>query len=573
MAQNPLDAQAKLVGLADPVKGKEFPLTGPVKVGRDQKSANVAVVHASVSRQHASIFQEGGVWTVEDLKSTNGVFVNETRTPKAQLKDGDVLRIGDIPFKFELIQAQTIIGAKAVVEPDEALTMPSPRPVIAPSAAAASKLQVPSASRLPASPPPSPPSIQPAARAQAPSAPAAPPPPLARPAPPPPLVRPAPPPPLARPAPPPPLARPAPPPPAARPAQPPQAPPQPEAGGEDLFEPSIVGPVNIRATMDAAAKPAPAARPSARQPEDFEGTMYGGQVAKVLAKEIREEKPVPEDSGPKQKGAVVPQVLIPGVARKPPSFFWLKVKFFVFAAVILGTIGALLYYGHLVTVKKEELQKKYSVVKREVDAFVPRESVSGGDLNDDLAALKRLRELIRKEELTFQGEKEWMARLKDRSNKVAFWTFEREFKLKVDKRDEVGANKLIDDMDATCTTRQRRLLPLCKLIVRYELFGKKYPDSPEQATKAPDRKEVSDLCKEDASFSRQWKDYKGDFESEGKQLYEQAKHADEIARTSAQRWDRFWTDYSQYKDNKTTEALERLKRDFPHLDILLQEKN
>jgi hypothetical protein len=55
-----------------------------------------------LSRQHARVFAGVGAWGVEDLNSTNGVRVNEEKVQIAWLKQGDVVRFGPIPFRFEV---------------------------------------------------------------------------------------------------------------------------------------------------------------------------------------------------------------------------------------------------------------------------------------------------------------------------------------------------------------------------------------------------------------------------------------------------------------------------------------
>src|SRR5436190_16548170 len=118
---------AKLVGLGDPVKDKEIPCTGMIKIGRDEKINSCPIKHASVSRQHAQIFQESGTWMVEDMKSTNGVFVNESKiNAKTTLKNGDVVRVGDIPFKFHM---DGVVAAAAPAKPAEAA---APKPAAPP---------------------------------------------------------------------------------------------------------------------------------------------------------------------------------------------------------------------------------------------------------------------------------------------------------------------------------------------------------------------------------------------------------------------------------------------------------
>jgi diguanylate cyclase (GGDEF)-like protein len=70
-------------------------------VGRDSE-AGFVVSRSSVSRQHAKLYTDAaGNWWVEDLKSTNGTFVNEQRLLSTQmLVDADQVRFGDAIYKF-----------------------------------------------------------------------------------------------------------------------------------------------------------------------------------------------------------------------------------------------------------------------------------------------------------------------------------------------------------------------------------------------------------------------------------------------------------------------------------------
>ena len=59
------------------------------------------VSRSSVSRQHAKLFQDdAGEWWVEDMNSTNGTFVNESRIRTTKLTDADQVRFGDAIYKF-----------------------------------------------------------------------------------------------------------------------------------------------------------------------------------------------------------------------------------------------------------------------------------------------------------------------------------------------------------------------------------------------------------------------------------------------------------------------------------------
>jgi diguanylate cyclase (GGDEF)-like protein len=81
--------------------GKRYQLDQPeLTVGRNP--SNPIVVHeASVSRQHVKLMVRDQTVEVEDLASANGTFINETRIDaRTVLKDGDMLRLGTILFKF-----------------------------------------------------------------------------------------------------------------------------------------------------------------------------------------------------------------------------------------------------------------------------------------------------------------------------------------------------------------------------------------------------------------------------------------------------------------------------------------
>jgi pSer/pThr/pTyr-binding forkhead associated (FHA) protein len=52
----------------------------------------------TVSNRHARIYEQAGRWVIEDLGSTNGVYVNGKRTGRNLLQDGWRLGIGGVEF-------------------------------------------------------------------------------------------------------------------------------------------------------------------------------------------------------------------------------------------------------------------------------------------------------------------------------------------------------------------------------------------------------------------------------------------------------------------------------------------
>ena len=78
--------------------------SGAIKtVGRAPR-ADFIVDAALVSRLHCRLTATNDSLEVEDLKSTNGTFVNDERIERATLANGDRLRVG----RFELqVEQQT----------------------------------------------------------------------------------------------------------------------------------------------------------------------------------------------------------------------------------------------------------------------------------------------------------------------------------------------------------------------------------------------------------------------------------------------------------------------------------
>ena len=81
--------------------GKQYFLEkGEQIIGRSD-SAHVCVAQESVSRKHARIVSRpDGCWRVMDLGSTNGTFVNDQPVVDAELRDGDMVRVGQTIFKY-----------------------------------------------------------------------------------------------------------------------------------------------------------------------------------------------------------------------------------------------------------------------------------------------------------------------------------------------------------------------------------------------------------------------------------------------------------------------------------------
>ena len=79
---------------------KRFALTKKtIMVGRGPQ-CDLQIVTHTVSREHARLTMNGGVTLIEDLGSRNGVFVNAVRVDRWQLRQGDLVTIGETEFRF-----------------------------------------------------------------------------------------------------------------------------------------------------------------------------------------------------------------------------------------------------------------------------------------------------------------------------------------------------------------------------------------------------------------------------------------------------------------------------------------
>jgi DNA-binding response OmpR family regulator len=90
--QQPLAALVDSWGIAHAV-GED------TRLGRDPR-VDLAVLHASVSSDHAAIRRVDGAWTLLDSSSRNGTEVDGARVAEHTLTSGNALKLGDVRFYF-----------------------------------------------------------------------------------------------------------------------------------------------------------------------------------------------------------------------------------------------------------------------------------------------------------------------------------------------------------------------------------------------------------------------------------------------------------------------------------------
>ncbi|MGO9606320.1 MAG: FHA domain-containing protein [Candidatus Binataceae bacterium] len=116
MARGPGDrvarGEARLVAIGG-LKPREYPLrAGKTAIG-SAKDNDIAIDESAVSRYHAVIRRSLGRYSVADLESTNGTFLNGNRiTNPSPLKPGDELRFGTARVAFLAKRGGALSGVR-----------------------------------------------------------------------------------------------------------------------------------------------------------------------------------------------------------------------------------------------------------------------------------------------------------------------------------------------------------------------------------------------------------------------------------------------------------------------------
>jgi hypothetical protein len=81
--------------------GEKLPVTKDrFVIGRGKQSSDLTLKDPNVSRQHAMVEFQNGVYFMVDMGSTNGVEFNGQRIARKQIGEGDSFRICDHEMRF-----------------------------------------------------------------------------------------------------------------------------------------------------------------------------------------------------------------------------------------------------------------------------------------------------------------------------------------------------------------------------------------------------------------------------------------------------------------------------------------
>ncbi len=95
-----LDSHDVLLVVRGPGSGSRIALTGEtLRAGRSPE-CEIFLDDITVSREHARIALTGDAWTIADLGSLNGTYVNRSSVDQVALSDGDEIQIGKYRFHF-----------------------------------------------------------------------------------------------------------------------------------------------------------------------------------------------------------------------------------------------------------------------------------------------------------------------------------------------------------------------------------------------------------------------------------------------------------------------------------------
>lgn len=96
----------KLKAISAELEGKEVSIDTDMLVGRHQ-DADILLQSAEISRRHAAFLVKDDALWVQDLKSSNGTFVNDVRVDDQKLlKDNDIVQFASIKFHIFALAVQ-----------------------------------------------------------------------------------------------------------------------------------------------------------------------------------------------------------------------------------------------------------------------------------------------------------------------------------------------------------------------------------------------------------------------------------------------------------------------------------
>lgn len=104
-AVRPVLPKYLLRGVSGSVAGRNYPLLGPMTVGRAGE-CGLQLDEQGMSRKHARVVPTAEGVQIEDLGSTNGSYINDKRVLRGEAKAGD--EIGFDTLRFRLVSSEPL---------------------------------------------------------------------------------------------------------------------------------------------------------------------------------------------------------------------------------------------------------------------------------------------------------------------------------------------------------------------------------------------------------------------------------------------------------------------------------
>lgn len=94
-----------LVAMSGHHKGEDFRVREGQNLIGSAPDCEIVLQDPAVSARHASLRYKDSKFYLTDLDSSNGTFLNEgaQSIAREELKDGDMIRLGDVAFKFKCL--------------------------------------------------------------------------------------------------------------------------------------------------------------------------------------------------------------------------------------------------------------------------------------------------------------------------------------------------------------------------------------------------------------------------------------------------------------------------------------
>jgi len=95
-----VEGTALVVRAGGGIAGQTFTPAGPRTLIGRAPDCDIFLDDVTVSRRHAELLHEGDRFTIRDLGSLNGTFVNRRRVETAELHDDDEVQVGKYRMTF-----------------------------------------------------------------------------------------------------------------------------------------------------------------------------------------------------------------------------------------------------------------------------------------------------------------------------------------------------------------------------------------------------------------------------------------------------------------------------------------